>query len=146
MKKSMHRIFKIKVTGISFTETNIGAKLELDSEQLKLFESEYEAERKRTRDESSDREGNRTADEELVELEHGCSAHITLTFAHDSSARITGKDMLEIMSRRHTDTPPRISRKTTSGQFSAWDDGYYFFELTESVCYTTLFHGHYPRR
>ena len=146
VKKAMHKTFKLKVTGFSFTETNIGAKLELDSAELKLFESEYENEMRQNGEDSDDQDIGCSDGSKILEVPHGCSAHVTLTFTHDSSARITGKDMLEIWIRKQSEKYPRNTIKTKSGQFDAWDDGYFFFQLTEPVCYTTLFHGYYPRR
>lgn len=145
VRKCMYKTFKLKVTGFSYTMTNIGAKLELDSEQLKLFESEYENEMNE-HDEDSRYHDTTAGVKKTIDVQHGCSAHITLTFSHDSSARITGKDMLEIWIRKKTEKHPENSGSTKEGKFEAWGDDYFFFDLKKTVLYTALFHGYYPRR
>ena len=146
VKKALFRTFNMKVVGFSYTERNIGAKLELDSEELKLFQSEIESE-----DNDSDKDSRYHANSAVdfsnsFTIGHGCTAHITLTFAHDSSARITGKDMLDIWKIKQLDNSPKKCSSSSSGTFEALGDGYFYFDLKSPVTYTSLFHGHYPRR
>ena len=146
VKKALHRTFKLKVVGFSYTERNIGAKLELDSDELKLFESEVESEDNDT-DKDSRYHANSTVDfSKSFNIQHGCTAHITLTYAHDSSARITGKDMLDIWRIKQMENDPKQCSSSSLGNFEALGDGYFYFELKSPVVYTTLFHGFYPKR
>ena len=146
VKTAMYRTFKLKVVGFSYTERNIGAKLELDSEELQLYESEYENENT-DNDKDSRYHANSESDfSKSFEIKHGCTAHITLTFVHDSSARITGKDMLEIWKIKQLGNPPKKCSATNTGNFEALGDGYFYFDLKSPVIYSGLFHGFYPRR
>ncbi|XP_060590391.1 2',3'-cyclic-nucleotide 3'-phosphodiesterase-like isoform X2 [Ruditapes philippinarum] len=119
--------------GNGINDTNIVAKLYMKTEEEKL------------RDKYSDVHLHSQDSEKKHSLfNHGCSAHITISYANDGQSKLSGENLLNIL---ELEFYGKVKQKRSKvGLVSAYGNDMFQIQLSEPIEVKSLFQGFYSNR
>ncbi|XP_078280724.1 2',3'-cyclic-nucleotide 3'-phosphodiesterase isoform X2 [Rhinoraja longicauda] len=128
VENSISKCFVLKVSALFITPRTLGARVELDEDQQKLWPKEEDG--------SGDQ----------VNLAHSSRSHITLACAPGEHAVQTGLDLLEILKAEKTEAHPHPQVRLALGELCCLGGGRWMVNLSDSIEVKTLFSGFYAKK